>query len=130
MQPKSKFKAVLLSRHDPEIQILAREFVEKENHFVGVITANDPLHLFFHNVDRTELEVLCDHIAHFLNQSTSQRIVLAGGLRPDALTPAEVRFKLETAAFHLRQYFPKAEVEALYVDQTSRLLEQVVSDTK
>ena len=125
MQTISRFNEILLSRYDAKIQFLAREYLEKEGRFVGIITAGDPLHLFFHDVDRAELKTLHGHIAHFLDQSVSRRIVLAGGDRPDVLTLGELHFKLEKAACHLRRHFPEAEVEALLVRRQENTVERV-----
>jgi len=127
MQKKRTSKGVLLTRHDPIIQFHARSFLEQDSQYVDVITAADPLHLFFHNVDDEQLDVLCGYIAAFLYGAETQRIVLAGGQRPDTLTSAEVHFKLETAAFHLHNRFPGVEIETLFVNQSTGTLEQVTS---
>ena len=123
-------KGVLLSRHDPDIQFAARRFLERTGARIDVITAEDPLHVFFHNVDKEALEALGRHISAYLYHADKKRIILAGGQRPDTLTDAEVHFKLETAVFHLKEHFPYAEVEALFVNQSTGKLEQVASASK
>ena len=126
MKTDPLFQGVLLTRHDPAIQFHARKFLELDASRIGLITAEDPLHLFFHCVDDEAIEQLCGHVAVFLDGAAAQRIVLAAGLRPDALTPGEVHFKLETAAFHLHQRFPGVQVEALFVNQSTGEVELVV----
>lgn len=126
MPTNSASQSVLLTRCHPTIQILARKFLEKDAGTVGLITAEDPLHLFFHNVDDEAIKALCGHLSAFLKATSSQRIVLAGGLRPDVLTSGEVHFKLKTAAAHLRDRFPDVEVDALFVNQEDNTVERVV----
>jgi len=120
-------QGVLVSRPDPVIQSAARRFLEQDATRIDVITGEDPLHLFFHDVDREALEILCRQIATFLREAENKRIILAGGQRSDTLTDGEVHFKLETAAFHLHEHFPDARVEALFVNQPTGQVERVVS---
>ncbi len=119
-------QGVLLTRYDSAIQFHARKFLEQTTQRIDLITAEDPLHLFFHHVDDAALDALCKQIAAFLDGADPQRIVLAGGLRSSTLTLGEVRFKLETAAFYLHKRFPGVQVEALFVNQSTGEVEPVV----
>lgn len=121
-------KGILISRHDPDIQFAARRFLERTGARIDIITAEDPLHVFFHNVDKEALEALSRYISEYLHRAERKRIVLAGGQRPDTLTDGEVHFKLETAVAHLKERFPYAEVEALFVNQAIGVVEEVLSE--
>lgn len=118
---------VLLCRYDSGIQYPARKFLEERwgTERVDVLTAEDPLHLLFHQVDDSALETLCRHLAGFLAGAVPPRLALAGGCRPDALTDGEVRFKLKTAAFHLHQRFPGVRIDVLFVNQQAGTVEEV-----
>lgn len=118
---------VLISRYDSGIQYPARKSLEEQwgAERIDLLTAKDPLHLLFHDVDDAALEVLCEHIAAFLAGTAPQRLALAGGCRPDTLTDGEVHFKLKTAAFHLQKRFPAAQIEALFVNQDTGIVEEV-----
>ncbi len=120
-------QGLLISRPDPVIQFSARRHLEQKGNRIDVLTAEDPLHVFFHNVDREALEQLSRYISAFLNEAENKRLILAGGQRPDKLTDSEVHFKLETAAFHLHERFPNARVEALFVNQQTGQVERVVT---
>ncbi|QHI68135.1 hypothetical protein [Tichowtungia aerotolerans] len=108
---------VLLCRYNPKIQYLAQEFLKElwETERIDLMTAENPLHLFFHKVDQADLESLSGHIETFLQTSASRRLALAAGLRPDILTDEEVRRKIGVAVAHLRDRFPDTEVEGLFV---------------
>ncbi|VGO20617.1 hypothetical protein [Pontiella sulfatireligans] len=118
---------VLISRYDSGIQYPARKFLEEQwgAERIDLLTAEDPLHLLFHHVDDSAMEVLFNHIADFLEGTSLKRLALAGGCRPDTLTDGEVHFKLKTAAFHLHRHFPEAQIEVLFVNQFSGVVEEV-----
>lgn len=118
-------QGILVSRHDPDIQFAARRLLERTGDRIDVITAEDPLHVLFHNVDKEALEALSRNIASFLAHTGKKRVILAGGQRPDILTDGEVKLKLRTARNHLQKLFLYAEVDALFVNQSTGMVEEV-----
>jgi hypothetical protein len=122
---------VLVSRYDSGIQYPARKFLEEQwgVERIDLLTAEDPLHLLFHQVDDAALVVLSNHIADFLDGASPKRLALAGGCRPDTLTDGEVHFKLKTAAFHLRRHFPDAQIKVLFVNQYTGVVEEVFPES-
>lgn len=126
MPTTPKSQGVLLTRYNAAIQFHARKFLEQDAQRIDLITAEDPLHLFFHNINDAAVDALCKQISSFLDGTDPQRVVLAAGLRSDTLTPGEVHFKLETAAFHLHKRFPDVQIEALFVNQSTGEVEPVI----
>lgn len=120
-------RGVLISRYDKDIQYAARTFLEtnRELERVDLLTAEDPLHLFFHHVDTQAMKHLCGHIDSFLAEADPRELILAGGSRPDILTNEEVKMKLRNAAIYLARRFPDTNVIALFVDKKTREVKRV-----
>jgi hypothetical protein len=118
---------VLLSRFNPTIQFAARGYLAAhwKTDRVDAITAEDPLHLFFHDVDQEELERLSAHIETFLNGAGEQRLALVAGSRTDVLTDEEVKRKVSGATAHLSRRFPHVAVEGLFVDLKTGAVESI-----
>lgn len=121
---------VILSRFDSNIQFAARRDLAQrwKTDRIDLITAEDPLHLFFHDVDREEIDRLGAHIETFLNSAQPKRLALASGPRPDVLTDEEVKRKVSTAVQHLSRRFPAADVEGLFVHPQTGCVERVSSN--
>lgn len=118
---------VLLSRFDSNIQFAARRHLAAhwKADRLDLMTADDPLHLFFHDVDQEALARLGAHIESFLAQAKPKRLALAAGSRPDVLTDEEIKRKLSRAVAHLVRRFPHVTVQGLFVDLKTGTVESI-----
>jgi hypothetical protein len=125
---KNSSGGVLLSRFDCDIQYCGKKFLEElwDVERVDLLTADDPVRLFFHDIDDEEIDHLSVHIQSFLDGANEKRLVLAGGLRPDVLTNEEVRRKVARAVGHLQLRFPSVSVEGLFVDQKTGVVDRII----
>lgn len=119
---------VLLSRFDRNIQYFSRAFLQ--THWgaerIDLMTAEDPLHLFFHDIDTAALTQLRAHMDAFLEGARPQRLALAAGPRCDVLTDEEVKRKICRAVNHLATYFPTVEITGLFIDPQTRSVEPMI----